>query len=167
MQQLVSELMRPVALSDRAVRQLARLKAARSQLGQGNGREPTLPELAAATGLSREQLDHLVAAERRPRALEEPIDGEGGDVGNFGELLADPGAEDAYEGVMWRVQLEELPRLLDVLTNRERAIVCGHYGLDRPARTLHELGNWLGVSAERVRQIEQGALDKLRVAAGL
>jgi RNA polymerase primary sigma factor len=166
MQQLVSELQRPVVLSDRAIRQLARLKAARRQLGQANGREPTLSELAAATGLSREQLDRLVAAERRPRALEEPIDGEGGDVGSFGELLADPGAEDAYEGVMWRVQLDELPRLLDVLNDRERAIVCGHYGLDGPPRTLHELGNGLGLSAERVRQIERCALDKLRAAAG-
>ena len=148
------------------MRQLARLQGAPRQLEQANGRVPTLPELAAATGLSREQLDRLIAAERRPRALEEPIDGEGGDVGSFGELLADPGAEDAYEGVMWRVQLDELPRLLDVLTDRERAIVCGHYGLDGPPRTLRELGNGLGVSAERVRQIERGALDKLRVAAG-
>ena len=166
MQQLVSELQRPVVLSDRAVRQLARLKAARRELGQANASEPTLAELAAATGLSREQLDRLVAAERRPRALEEPIDGEGGDVGSLAELLPDPGAEDAYEGVMWRVQLDELPRLLDVLSDRERAIVCGHYGLDGPPRTLGELANGLGVSAERVRQIEQGALDKLRIAAG-
>jgi RNA polymerase primary sigma factor len=167
MQQLVSELQRPVVLSDRAVRQLARLKAARSQLGQANGREPTLSELAAATGLSREHLDRLVAAERRPRALEEPIDGEGGDVGSLAELLPDPGAEDAYEGVRWRVQLDELPRLLDALTERERVIVCGHYGLEGAPRTLRELANGLGVSAERVRQIERGALDKLRLAAGL
>src|SRR4051794_17107236 len=166
MQQLVSELMRPVVLSDRAVRQLAQIKAARRRPGQASGTEPTVGELAAATGLSREHLDRLVAAERRPRALEEPIDGERGDAGSFlGELLADPGAEDAFEGVTWRVHLDELPRLLEVLTDRERAIVCGHYGVDGPRRTLRELGNGLGMSAERVRQIEQGALDKLRVAA--
>jgi len=166
MQQLVSELMRPVVLSDRAVRQLVQIKAARRRLGQATGTEPTLGELAAATGLSREHLDRLVAAERRPRALEEPIDGENGDVGNFGDLLADPSAEDAYEDVTWRAQLDELPRLLEVLTDRERAIVCGHYGVDGRQSTLRELANRLGVSAERVRQIEQGALDKLRVAAG-
>jgi RNA polymerase primary sigma factor len=167
MQQLVTELIRPVVLSDRAVRQLAQIKAARRRLGQAHGREPSLAELAAATGLSRELLDRLVAAERRPRALEEPIDAEDGDVGSFGELLADPGAEDAYEGVTWRVLVEELPRLLEALTDRERAIVCRRYGIDGPQRTLRELANGLGVSAERVRQIEQGALDKLRVAAGV
>jgi len=166
MQQLVSELMRPVVLSDRAVRQLAQIKAARRRLGQANGREPTLAEISAATCLSREHVDHLVAAERRPRALEEPIDGDRGDMGSVGELLVDPAAEDAYEDVTWRLQLDELPRLLEVLTDRERAIVCGHYGVDGPPRTLRELADVLGVSAERVRQIEQGALDKLRVAAG-
>jgi RNA polymerase sigma factor (sigma-70 family) len=166
MQQVVSELMRPVVLSDRAVRQLAQIKAARRRLGQANGREPTLAEISAATCLSREHVDHLLAAERRPRALEEPIDGDRGDMGSVGELLVDPAAEEAYEDVTWRLQLDELPRLLEVLTDRERAIVCGHHGVDGPLRTLRELAHELGVSAERVRQIEQGALDKLRVAAG-
>jgi RNA polymerase sigma factor (sigma-70 family) len=166
MQQLVSELMRPVVLSDRAVRQLARIKSARSQLAQANGKEPTLKDLAECTGLSREHVDHLVAAERRPRALEEPIDGEQGDVGTLGDLIADPCAEDAYEDVSWHAHLEELPRLLDALGDRERAVVGGHYGLDGPALTLRELAARLGVSAERVRQIEQGALDKLREEAG-
>ena len=166
MQQLVSELMRPVVLSDRAVRQLTQIKAARRRLGQANGREPTLAEISAATCLSREHVDHLIAAERRPRALEEPIDGDRGDMSSVGELLVDPAAEDAYEDVTWRLQLDELPRLLEVLTDRERAIICGHYGVDGPLRTLRQLADGLGVSAERVRQIEQGALDKLRVAAG-
>jgi RNA polymerase primary sigma factor len=166
MQQLVTELMRPVVLSDRAVRQLARIKAARSRLAQANGREPSLGDLADSTGLTRDHVDHLVAAERRPRALEEPIDGEHGDVASFGELLADPGAEDAYEGVTWRTHVEELPRLLDALTDRELAVVRGHYGLGGSPQTLRELGGRLGVSAERVRQIEHGALDKLRDAAG-
>jgi RNA polymerase sigma factor (sigma-70 family) len=166
MQQLVTELMRPVVLSDRAVRQLARIKSARGLLSQANGKEPSLADLADCTGLTREHIDHLVAAERRPRALEEPIDGDHGDVGSLGDLVADPCAEDAYEDVTWRAHLEELPRLLEALTERERAVVCGHYGLDTPALTLRELADRLGVSAERVRQIEQGALDKLREEAG-
>jgi RNA polymerase sigma factor (sigma-70 family) len=158
--------MRPVVLSDRAVRQLARIKSARSQLAQAHGKEPSLEDLEVYTGLSRDHIDHLVAAERRPRALEEPIDGDHGDVGCLGDLLADPCAEDAYEDVTWRAHLEELPRLLEVLSDRERAVVCGHYGVDSPALTLRELADELGVSAERVRQIEQGALDKLREEAG-
>ena len=166
MQQLVTELMRPVVLSDRAVRQLARIKSARSRLSQANGKEPSLGDLADCTGLTRDHIDHLVSAERQPRALEEPIDGDHGDIGCLGDLLADPCAEDAYEDVTWRSHLEELPRLLDVLTERERAVVAGHYGLGTPALTLRELADRLGVSAERVRQIEQGALERLRDEAG-
>jgi hypothetical protein len=53
--------MRPVVLSDRAVRQLARIKAARGRLSQANGKEPSVGELADETGLSRDHIDHLVA----------------------------------------------------------------------------------------------------------
>jgi RNA polymerase sigma factor (sigma-70 family) len=167
MQQLVTETMRPVVLSDRAVRQLARIKDARSRFAQANGREAGVGDLAVSTGLSRDQIGFLVAAERRPRALEEPVDGEHGGAGTFGELLADPGAEDAYEGVTWRVHLQELPRLLAGLSERERAVVCGHYGVDCPEQTLRELAERFHVSAERVRQIEKTALDKLRAAIGI
>jgi RNA polymerase primary sigma factor len=165
MQQLVSELMRPVVLSDRAVRQLAQIKRARSRLSQANGREPSLAELSAGTDLNRDQIAQLIAAERRPRALEEPIDGEDGTKSSFGELLADPAAEDAYDRVSWRAHMHQLPRLLDELSDRERTIVRAHYGLDGPPQTLRELACSLGVSAERVRQIEHTALDKLRAAA--
>ena len=167
MQQLVSELMRPVVLSDRAVRQLVRIKRSRARLAQANGREPSVAELSAATELSRDQIGQLISAERRPRALEEPIDDDQGASASFGDLLADPCAEDAYDVVTWRAHLEELPQLLGALSDRERAIVRGHYGLDGPGRTLRELASTLGVSAERVRQIEQGALDKMRDAAGV
>jgi RNA polymerase primary sigma factor len=166
MQELVADLMRPVVLSDRAVRQLARIKRARARLSQANGREPSLAELSAATDLSREQIGQLIAAERRPRALEEPVEGDQGSAASLGDLLADPRAEDAYDGVTWRAHLEELPRLLSALSDRERQIVRGHYGLGGPARTLRELASTLGISAERVRQIEQEALDKLRDASG-
>ena len=166
MQQLVGELMRPVVLSDRAVRQLARIKRSRALLSQANGREPSVAELSRATGLSREQIGQLSAAERRPRGLEEAIDGDHGPGASFGDLLADPRAEDAYDVVTWRAHLGELPRLLGTLNDRERAIVRGHYGLDGPARTLRELAGTLGVSAERVRQVEQTALGKMRDAAG-
>ena len=166
MQQLVTQMMRPVVLSDRAVRQLARIKITRLQFTQANGREPSHAELAETADLPRDRVDQLIAAERRPRALEEPVNREHGPAASFGDLLADPCAEDAYDGVDLRLQVEELPELLDTLNDRERHIVRGHYGLDGPEQTLRELAGHLGVSAERVRQIEQGALEKLRLAAG-
>jgi RNA polymerase primary sigma factor len=166
MQQLVSELTRPVVLSDRAVRQLARVKDARRVHLQAHGTEPTASELAERTGLDRSQVENLVAAERVPRPLDEPIRGEEPGAGTFGDLVTDPRAEEAYEGVPRRLAAKGLRSDLGELSDRERTIVRGRYGFDGPEQTLRELGGRLGVSAERVRQIEQRALDKLRACPG-
>ena len=164
MQQLVSELTRPVVLSDRAVRQLARVRSAERERLQSRGKTPTLHELASDTGLTRPQVENLIAAARTPRALDEPIGGE--ESGStFGELLADPRAEDAYERVPTLAEIGALEPLLELLDDRERMIVRARFGLDGPEQTLREIALGLGVSAERVRQIEGRAREKLREAA--
>ena len=164
MQQLVSQLTRPVVLSDRAIRQLTRVRDARRQHLQSHGSEPTCDELAAETNLGRSQVEDLIVAERSPRALDEPLRGEEGVGATLGDLLADPHAEDAYDRVPQRLAMEALPRLMDALGDRERKILCARFGLDGPERTLREVAGELGVSAERVRQLEQRALAKLRAA---
>jgi DNA-directed RNA polymerase sigma subunit (sigma70/sigma32) len=161
MQQLVSELTRPVVLSDRAARQLARVRSAERERLQSRGKVPTLHEIASDTGLTRPQVERLVAAARTPRALDEPIGGEESDS-TFGDLLCDPRAEDAYDRVPTHAEIGSVEPLLEQLDERERKIVRARYGLDGPERTLRELAQLLGVSAERVRQIEARALDKLR-----
>jgi DNA-directed RNA polymerase sigma subunit (sigma70/sigma32) len=76
MQQLVSELSRPVVLSDRALRHLARLKTAHREAVDASGREPSRAGLAERTGLTLDQVDDLLASDRAPRSLQEPISGE-------------------------------------------------------------------------------------------
>jgi RNA polymerase primary sigma factor len=165
MQQLVSEMARPIVLSDRAMRRIARIWSAQRQFAQSHGREASLSELADLTGFSLEHVESLVSATRRPRALEEPVGAEDEDGAVLGDRIADPRGEDAYELVGLRVACEELPSLLEALDERERGIVRDRFGLDGPAHTLRELAGSLGVSAERVRQIEQESLQKCRVAA--
>jgi len=165
MQQLVTELNRPVVLSDRALRQLAQVKEAHDELRRQSGRAPALTELAEHTGLDVEQLATLVAADRPPRALEEPLEGEEGALGSFGELIADPLAEDEYERVVSSLTAGALRDLLSDLSDRERAVVRAHYGFDGEAESLRQIAQRLGVSAERVRQLENRALGKLRAAA--
>ena len=141
MQQLVAEVTGPVVLSDRALRQLARVKDARRLHLQAQGREPSTADLVETTGLTREQVENLVAVERTPRALEEPI-GEGADAdGSFGDQLADPDAEDAYERVDRRIEIEELGDLpSDDLCERERVVLRARFGLDGREQTLREVG---------------------------
>ncbi len=164
MQQLVSELARPVVLSDRAVRQLARVRDARRTYVQSQGRDATTDELSTECGLPRRQVEKLLAAERDPRALDEPIGGEGGGMCTFGDQLADPQAEEEYDRLPWRLEEQHVLALLDGLTTREQAILHGRFGLGCPERTLRELADRFGVSAERVRQIEERALARLRDA---
>lgn len=164
MQQLVSELSRPVVLSDRALRQLARVRNARHEFESHHAHEPSLQELAAASDLTLGQLQRLVAVERQPRALEEPVDGSSDGGATFGDMLSDPCAEDAYEELAMRLGAADVPRLLGQLGDRERTIIEARYGLDGPERTLRELGQAMGVSAERIRQIEQTALAKMLAA---
>jgi RNA polymerase sigma factor (sigma-70 family) len=165
MQQLVSELSRPVVLSDRALRSLARIKDARRDLLQSKKEEPTTAELADETGFSREQVENLIATERTPRALEERLKDDLSTDSTVGDVLVDPLAEDAYERVDRALEIDELRDLANVLCERERAIVCGHFGLEGREQTLRELGTSLHLSAERVRQIEERALEKLRITA--
>jgi RNA polymerase sigma factor (sigma-70 family) len=161
MQQLVAELTRPVVLSDRALRHLARVKDAHRDALNRDGREPGVEELAERSGLSAEQVADLLATERTPRSLEQPAGEDGTGIGTFGELLVDPLAEDEYERVLAAVEAEALHALLAGLSDRERHVLRARYGLDGEEESLRDVGGRLGLSAERVRQIEQRALAKL------
>jgi RNA polymerase sigma factor (sigma-70 family) len=154
MQELVAELARPVALSDRAVRELAQIRRARLDHLRAHGAEPTSEELRRATGLTRAQLDSLQAAERTPRSME----------ARLGAAIVDPAAERAYQQVLDDLEIQEVRALTDELDERERTVIRAHYGLGTQARTLSEIGAGLGLTAERARQIEAGALGKLRAA---
>jgi RNA polymerase primary sigma factor len=163
MQQHVSELAGPMVLSDRALRQLARVKEARRRLSQRHGREPTIEQLAADTGLPGERIGRLLAADRPARSLDEPLGGDADPGGaTLGELVADPAAADGLDRVPERLSAECAPTLLNRLTERERSVVAARFGFRGEERTLREVAAELGVSAERVRQIEEAALETLR-----
>ena len=165
MQQVVSELSRPMVLSDRALRQLARIKDAQRRFEQAHRHEPSPSELASLVGLPRWQIESLFRAERSARGLDEPAGGERSEGTSLVELLADVPAQDAYERVDQRELARTVPNLLAYLNERERTVIRSRYGLGRPAQTLREVAPKLGVSAERVRQIEHDALEKLYTAA--
>jgi RNA polymerase primary sigma factor len=164
MQQMVSELAGPVVLSDRAHRALSRLTAARHAYLQEHRREPTRSDLAAASGLDEGHVDSLMTAARRPRGLDEPVEHLDGPA-RFGDLLADPRAEEAFECVSSDPAVGRVRAALAHLGERERFVVSGRFGLGGDERTLRAIAADLHLSAERVRQIEQHALEALRTAA--
>jgi len=164
MQQLIAELARPTVLSDRALRQLARVKDAQRKHVQALGRELSIDELAAATELGHEQIEHLLAVERTPRGLEERSGGDDTGAQTVGERLSDPEAEEDYERVEQRLEMEDLRHVHAGLSERERVVLRARFGLGGPQEALREIAGGMELSAERVRQIEEGALGKVRSA---
>ena len=165
MQELVADLTGPVALSDRAVRNVARMRSARRAYLQAHGVEPTDGQLSEATGFSREQLERLHATELRPRSFHEPLRVDDDDAAaTVGDAIADPAAEQAFEQVLDHLDVDRLRAAAARLSAQERTVVGAHFGLGRPEQTLDEIGASLGLSAERARQIEAGALTTMRDA---
>jgi RNA polymerase primary sigma factor len=162
MQELVAELTRPFALSDRAVRDLSRIKTARNEYLQRHGKEPTSAELRDATGLAPAQIESLLATDRTPRGIEDRLSADDPSSPTIGETIPDPVAEQAYEKVLDELEIHEVLDMTNQLEERERAVIRSHYGLSQEPRTLSEIGAGLGLTAERARQIEVAALTKLR-----
>lgn len=162
MQEHLSEMARPIVLSDRAARQLARVNHARRDHARLHGGDATTAMLAEATGISEGQIGSLAAAARVPRSLDEPAARNGGSVASVGERLADPTAEDAYARAELHIDSEAVPELLASLDDREQSLLRARYGIGGDEQTLREVGVTLHVSVERVRQLELRAIGKLR-----
>lgn len=165
MQQLVAELTSPVVLSDRAARSLVQLKRARAAFAQANRREPSDSELAETARMPLDQVQHLVSVERAPSSLQAPAPGEEETATTLAERLPDPATEEEYERIVDLADGEHIQELAAGLEQRERRIVFAHYGIGCRQQTLREIGRESHLSAERVRQVEERALAKLREAA--
>jgi len=162
LQDLRSQFIRPLRLPPKALRRLAALKDAHERIYRDEHRDAGAAELSSVVGMSLAETEALLQADRRCRSLDESIE-ESAEVGTLGELLADPLSEEAYEAVLSSIEADELRALLTHLTGREQEVLAARYGLGgREEETLREVGDRLGISAERVRQLENRALAKLR-----
>ena len=157
-----SDFMRPFRIPPKALRQLSQLKSEHQRIYASERRSASVAELAGRVEIDFEQARALTAADAHVRSLDETIDGSDGEIGSLGDLLADPLSSAAYEEVIDSVAGEQLRALLTRLTHREHAVVRARFGFDGDAERLVDIGERLGLSAERVRQIEDRALAKLR-----
>jgi RNA polymerase primary sigma factor len=139
---------------------LGRYKREQQRLTQALERPPTLEELAAALGTTVEQIQELEEIRQQPVSLETPV-GEG--AGRVSDLVADPSADPSSAIAALFRKRAELVTVLDDLAANERTVLRRRFGLEGdPPETLEAIGRRLGLTRERIRQIEGGGLRKLR-----
>jgi RNA polymerase primary sigma factor len=143
---------------------LAKLWRAERRLVTELGREPTVDEIAEATGVGPEDVRSIRTSAQTPLSLEMPVGDE--EESELGQLIADEGAESPYERAAETLTNEALRGALENLSYRERRVLELRYGLDgEHRRTLDELGRTFNVTRERIRQIEHESLRKLQARA--
>ena len=140
---------------------IRKVESARNALRQEQEREPTLEEIAEKSGLPREKVAALLDMTPEVCSLDVPT-GEGED-GTLGSLLEDTQAQQPYEELVRKELEQTMGRLLGMLNQRQQRILRLHFGMeDGVCYSLEEIGNLLGISKERARQIERQAMDLLQ-----
>jgi RNA polymerase primary sigma factor len=149
----------PVHLVDK----IGKIRRVAAQMTEELGREPSNEELAEELGLATAKVAHLKNVAVRPASLDAKINAD--DDTAFGDLVSDERAEDPFATLRDKDLREEVGDLLDVLDPRERKIISFRFGLGGgKERTLEEVGRKFGVTRERIRQLQNIALQKMRKA---
>jgi len=149
----------PVHLVDK----ISKMRRVALQMSEELGREPTDEELAEEVGLSASKVSQLKTVSIRPASLDAPISDD--DTTEFGEIVGDMEALTPFERLRDQNLRDEVGELLAVLDEREKKIIFSRFGLDGgKAKTLEEVGRKFGVTRERIRQLQNIALMKLRRA---
>ena len=136
---------------------------ARRVLAQKLNRDPTIAELAAESGFTEKRVQELLDLVEDPVSLETPV-GDGESL--YGDLIEDLNVKAPHATTAEKLRSSELAEALGRLNPRMRHVLERRFGLDgRPAETLEEVGAGLGITRERVRQLESRALRELRTVA--
>jgi RNA polymerase primary sigma factor len=149
----------PVHLVDK----VAKVRRVSLQMSEELGREPTDDELGEEIGIAGEKVGRLKSLGIRPASIDGPIGDD--DSTEFGEVIGDDEAQTPFELLRDKNLLDEMEGLLDLLDKREQKIIAQRFGLDGGTpKTLEDVGKNFGVTRERIRQLQNIALAKLRRA---
>lgn len=147
----------PVHLVDK----ISKMRRVSIQLQERLGREPSDEELSNEMGISILRVNQLRTAAIRPASLDAPLGD--GDSNNYSEVVEDERAHTPYEELEDKTVTEMLQDMIHSLPERESSILIYRFGLDGTGeKTLEEVGEKFGVTRERIRQIQNIALNKLR-----
>jgi RNA polymerase primary sigma factor len=151
-----------IRLPVHVVDKMAHIRLAERKLREAFGREATDEEVAEEMGFSLRQIKLYREAGKAPVSLDAPLT-EGEDGKQVSEIVADPNATAAYDQLIQQGDTEMLQEVLGTLSERERNILSLRYGLEGDSpKTLEQVGEHYGLTRERIRQIQEEALVRLR-----
>src|SRR5207253_1493654 len=151
-----------IRLPVHVVDKVAHIRRAEMKLHEELDREPTDEEVAAEMGMTPRRIREYREASKAPISLETPL-GTDEESDRMSEVVADTGAAAPFDEAVRESDSALLKEVFTTLAPRERAILSMRFGLeDDMPRTLEEVGEYFGVTRERIRQIQNEALSKLR-----
>ena len=157
----IADQARTIRIPVHMIETMSKLRNVTKKLVQAKGREPSVEEVAEATGITVDEAKRVIKISKHPISLDRPI-GESDDS-YFGDFIEDESAESPVMAAGHEMLKERIDDVLSTLTFREREIVKLRYGIgDGYTYTLEEVGRIFRVTRERVRQIEAKAVRKLR-----
>ena len=152
---------RTIRLPVHLVEQVNKLSRLKRELHQQLGRDATLAELAAESGIDEDKISDLLDHARDPVSLDMPVGSD--EEAPLGDFIEDTESTSAEASVVASFMHDDITRVLNTLDDRERVVVQLRFGLvDGRPHTLDEIGREFGISRERVRQIERDSMAKLR-----
>jgi RNA polymerase primary sigma factor len=157
----IADKARTIRIPVHMVEKLNRVGHVERQLVQRLGREPEPQEIADELKITVREVRDILRVAQMPVSLEKPVGDE--DESELGDFVADDQTEEPFEAATENLQREDIQRALDALPERERQVIELRYGLrGHEPLTLEEVGRAFGVTRERIRQIENNTLKKLK-----
>jgi RNA polymerase primary sigma factor len=157
----IADKARTIRIPVHMVEKLNRVTHVERQLVQRLGREPEPAEIAVELKVSVREVRDILRVAQMPVSLEKPVGDE--EESELGDFVADESTEEPFETATENLQREDIQRALDALPERERQVIELRYGLrGHEPLTLEEVGRAFGVTRERIRQIENNTLKKLK-----
>ena len=158
--QAIAEQSRIVRLPLNQVGSVNKINKALNKFEQENERRPSIEEIAATTDIPEEKVDDALKANTRHVSVDAPFSDD--DSGSMLDVMTDSNAPSVDKELLMESLREELRKVLDTLKERERLVIKDYYGIDTQEKTLEEIGSKYGLTRERVRQIREKAIRKLR-----
>jgi RNA polymerase primary sigma factor len=156
----IADKARTIRIPVHMVETLYRVRKVQSELVENLGREPTIDEIARSAEMTPDKVREAFRVLPEPVSIHEPVGDEDAELGDF---IQDTEAQGPFEAAALTLRQEDLWRMLDSLTDREKKVLALRFGLiTGEPRTLEEVGREFALTRERIRQIEAKALSKLR-----